>query len=269
MPDHIHAGIIHTDSGLIGAGGVVPVSGVDFLDLNIGIDGFGAGLEALVAASDLGAFAAADDADLIALSSQSRDDAHQVAAGLQLHIVAGGVLLNAHAAAQQEVYVRILLRHGVHGFAELVAVADDHIVAVIGILAQSRIDVSDFIDAFHYLQLHGVSVLFGILHSAAVHSLVKGNVVLLTGQHQCDFHLFVAVLVAVFIAAAAGNQGKCHDQSEDQCQNATFWITIAVAHFRILLFRLIHSIRSCSLSFSVRSSSSDTFLASISNSCCV
>ena len=83
------------------------------------------------------------------------------------------------------------------------------------------------------------------------------------------FHLFVAVLVAVFIAAAAGNQGKCHDQSEDQCQNATFWITIAVAHFRILLFRLIHSIRSCSLSFSVRSSSSDTFLASISNSCCV
>lgn len=136
---------------LLGASGVGPVSGVNLLNLNVGIHGFCAELKALMSTENLGGIRAAYHADLARLGGQGRDHAHQITAALQRHIVNRRVVNRLVSGSQQEFGIRIVGGNLDDGFHKLESMAEHHVVALVRKVHQRRLNVRHLVHVLHNL----------------------------------------------------------------------------------------------------------------------
>src|SRR3954468_22847993 len=141
--DDVRTVLVHRLRGDLGAvdvaeaGAAVAGGQALVVDLDAGVDGLGALLEAGPELRDQRALVAADEADVLALGLQRGSGADEEGALVLGEVLHGDVGDRGGVAVDaDEADVRVLLGHGVHRLAVAEADPDDRVVAVVGQLAQ-------------------------------------------------------------------------------------------------------------------------------------
>src|SRR5690606_24353032 len=111
--------------------------------------------EADVPPVNLGHVHAADRANYVAFGAQPGEDAHQVAALLQPHVIHGDVRRELGPGAYREICAGVVRRDLDDRFLELEARADDEVIALLGIVDQRGLDVHRVVKPLNHGQVDG------------------------------------------------------------------------------------------------------------------
>src|SRR5690606_35383376 len=146
LPQAVSTGFDLAERRFLGTGQVVEVANEGRERRHIGVDRLCAEDERHMTAMDLRHVHTTDRPDDVALGPQTGQDAHHVAALLQLHVINTDVRGHLEARADGEVDVRVILGNLDDRLLELETMPHDEIVALLGIVDERRLDVYRVVD---------------------------------------------------------------------------------------------------------------------------